>query len=148
MPSMRVLCWWLSQAWIGGAYSFVGRWNKAERFVRIKDSTKRYFLTSYKSCAHPTSPNDLRTLHCPRYYYKTMPLTGAKGHEDPEMVVAGKENVRASLFVLSPYHRLVPSLMIFYHLLLFINPNNITHNKRINHPLTTITNHWPRVKSQ
>ena len=31
---------------------------KAERFVRIKDSTKRYFLTSYKSCAHPTSPND------------------------------------------------------------------------------------------
>jgi hypothetical protein len=32
-----------------------------------------------------------------------MPLTGAKGHEDPEMVVVGKENVRASLFVLLQY---------------------------------------------
>jgi len=74
-----------------------------------------------------------------------MPLTGAKGHEDPEMVVVGKENVRRpSLFFFGM------SLSLFSSsssLPLFFIQKKYTTN-RINHPLTTITSHWPRVRNQ
>ncbi len=51
-----------------------------------------------------------------------MPLTGAKGHEDPEMVVVGKENVRASLIVLLQYVPL-PSLIFLLSSPLFYPKN-------------------------